>query len=128
MPPRFAVALIAGKRTIVRDAALILELMVRGEFPRIHHHSQESRAVLQQLRYRQRLVKMRTMLINSLLFMAASRGLTLRGKLQTKHGEARLRQLPLPPHLALQRGEQLQLLAALQLKDHDRRKVVGTGG
>jgi transposase len=99
-----------------RDAALILELMIRGDFPRIHHHAAENRDVLQQLRYRQRLVKMRTMLINSLLFMAASRGLSLRGKLQTRHGEARMRQLPLPQHLALQRDEQLQLLAALQLK------------
>jgi transposase len=33
-----------------RDADLILELMVRSDFPRIHRHSAESRAVLQQLR------------------------------------------------------------------------------
>ena len=65
-----------------RDADLILELMLRGDFPRIHRYSRQSRAVLQQLRYRQRLVKMRTMVINSLRFMASSRGVTLRGKLQ----------------------------------------------
>ena len=99
-----------------RDAELILELMVRGDFPKIHRHSAENRAVLQQLRYRQRLVKMRTMVVNSLLFLATSRGLTLRGKLQTKHGQARLLQLVLPPPLAQQRQSQLQLLEELQQK------------
>lgn len=99
-----------------RDADLILELMVRGDFPKIHRHSAESRAVLQQLRYRQRLVKMRTMVVNSLLFLATSRGLTLRGKLQTKHGQARLLQLALPAPLAQQRAAQLQLLDELQQK------------
>src|SRR5882672_1915783 len=39
-----------------RDADLILELMVAGDFPRLHRYSRESREVLQQLRYRQRLV------------------------------------------------------------------------
>src|SRR5436190_23260167 len=52
-----------------RDADLILELLVAGDFPRLHRYSAASRAVLAQLRYRQRLVKMRTMIINSLRFM-----------------------------------------------------------
>src|SRR5262249_5372590 len=47
-----------------RDADLILELLIAGDFPRIHRYSPESRAVLQELRYRQRLVKMRTMVMN----------------------------------------------------------------
>ncbi len=80
-----------------RDADLILDLLVRGDFPRIHRYSAESRTVLQQLRYRQRLVKMRTMLLNSLVFMAASRGVVLRSQLKTKRGLERLRQLSLPP-------------------------------
>jgi transposase len=69
-----------------RDADLILELLVDGDFPRIHRYSPESRAVLQELRYRQRLVKMRTMVMNSLLYMATSRGVTLRGQLRSKRG------------------------------------------
>jgi len=36
-----------------RDAELILELMLRGDFPRIHRYSRQNREVLQQLRYRQ---------------------------------------------------------------------------
>jgi transposase len=99
-----------------RDADLILELMVRGDFPRVHRYSPESRQVLQQLRYRQRLVKMRTMVINSLLFLASSRGVSLRTKLQTKRGQARLLQLALPAPLAQQRDELCQLLLELRQK------------
>src|SRR3984893_15970958 len=62
-----------------RDADLILELMVARDFPRLHRYSRESRETLQQLRYRQRLVKMRTVVVNSLLYLASSRGVTLRG-------------------------------------------------
>ena len=99
-----------------RDADLILELMVAGDFPRLHRYSRESREVLQQLRYRQRLVKIRTMVINSLLFMASSRGVSLRGKLQSGRGQARLLQLALPGPLGQQRDEQCQLLGELQQK------------
>src|SRR5205814_7387550 len=69
-----------------RDADLILDLLWRGDFPRIHRYSPESRAVLQQLRYRQRLVKMRTMIVNSLVFMASSRGVSLRTQLHSRRG------------------------------------------
>lgn len=97
-----------------RDADLILELMVRGDFPRLYRYSRESREVLQQLRYRQRLVKMRTMVVNSLLFMAGSRGLSLRGKLQSQRGQARMKELALPTLLAQQRDELCQLLEELK--------------
>ena len=99
-----------------RDAALILDLLVTGDFPRIHRYSAASREVLQQLRYRQKLVKMRTMVVNGLLFMASSRGLTLRSQLQSKRGQARMRQLALPPPLAQQRDELCQLLLELGSK------------
>ncbi len=99
-----------------RDADLILELMVRGDFPRLHRYSRSSREVLQQLRYRQRLVKMRTMVVNSLLFMASSRGVTLRGKLQSQRGQARLMALALPTPLTEQRDELCRLLGELQQK------------
>src|SRR5215467_8723460 len=72
-----------------RDADLILDLLLRGDFPRIHRYSATSREVLQQLRYRQRLVKMRTMIVNSLVFMAASRGVTIRTQLKSARGVER---------------------------------------
>src|SRR5919197_1413938 len=99
-----------------RDAELILDLLVSGDFPRIHRYSAESRAVLQQLRYRQRLVKMRTMVLNSLVFMAASRGVVLRSQLKSKRGLERLQQIPLPPTLQAQREELCQLLLELKTK------------
>jgi transposase len=72
--------------------------------------------VLQQLRYRQRLVKMRTMATNMLLFMASSRGVSLRTQLQSKRGQARLARLPLPEPLGTQRDELLGLLKELDQK------------
>src|SRR5215831_479641 len=76
-----------------RDADLILDLLWCGDFPRIHRYSPESRAVLQQLRYRQRLVKMRTMVVNSLVYMASSRGVTIRTQLKSRRGVERLQQM-----------------------------------
>ena len=99
-----------------RDADLILELLVSGDFPRIHRYSRSTRQMLQQLRYRQRLVKMRTMVVNMLLFTASSRGHSFRTQLQSKRGQARLGQLPLPEPLAQQRDELLSLLAQLDQK------------
>ncbi len=99
-----------------RDADLILDLLVRGDFPRIHRYSAASREVLQQLRYRQRLVKMRTMVVNSLLFMASSRGLSLRTQLKSRRGLERLQQLALPQPLTTQRDELCQLLLELKTR------------
>jgi len=99
-----------------RDADLILELLHTGDFPRIHRYSRRTREILQQLRYRQRLVKMRTMVMNMLLYMASSRGVTLRTKLQSKRGQAKLAQLPLPQPLGTQRDELLSLLQTLDQK------------
>lgn len=97
-----------------RDANLILELMMRGDFPRLHRYSRQSREVLQQLRHRQRLVKMRTMVFNSLRFMAVSRGMTLRGTLHSQRSLARLSQLAWPSPLKEQRDELCRLLMELE--------------
>jgi len=99
-----------------RDADLILDLLLRGDFPRIHRYSPASREVLQQLRYRQRLVKMRTMVVNSLVFMAASRGVSLRTQLKSRRGVERLRQMALPHPLREQRDELCQLLLELRTR------------
>jgi transposase len=45
-----------------RDAELILELLCHDEFPRIHRPSPESREILRMLRYRHKLVKVRTLI------------------------------------------------------------------
>ena len=56
-----------------RDAELILDLLLRGEFPRVHCPPPESREVLRLLRYRHRLIRMRTQVKNSLRALALSR-------------------------------------------------------
>jgi transposase len=53
-----------------RDAELILDLMLKGEFPPVHRTSFESREILRLLRYRHRLVQMRTQMKNSLQVLA----------------------------------------------------------
>jgi transposase len=58
-----------------RDAELILDLMLHNEFPRLHRPTPESREVLRMLRYRQKLIKLRTMSKNSLQAIALQSGL-----------------------------------------------------
>jgi transposase len=96
-----------------RDADLILSLMLKGDFPRLHRFSPESRAVLRQLRYRHKLVKVSTIAKNSLHAISINAGLPLKRGLLTQRGIARLRALPLSPVLAAQREEWLQLVALI---------------
>jgi transposase len=81
-----------------RDADLMLDLMMKGDFPRVHSFSAESRTVLRQLRYRHKLV------------MGINAGLPLRGRLLTQAGLEQLQALPLSPVLAQQRDEWLGLI------------------
>ncbi len=96
-----------------RDADLILGLMLKGDFPRLHRFSAESRSVLRQLRYRHKLVKVRTIAKNSLQAISLSAGLPLKRGLLTQRGQERLRALELPPVLGQQREEWLQLVVQL---------------
>lgn len=92
-----------------RDADLILDLLVEDDFPRLYRYSAESREVLRQLRFRHKLVKLRTMILNSLHALSISAGLSLQAKLATAQGRARLQQLRLSPVLTTQRDEWLAL-------------------
>jgi transposase len=94
-----------------RDADHILDLMLTGRFPHIQRQSQESRAVLRQLRYRHKLVKIRTMVKNSLQAISLDAGLSLQAKMFTRRGVERLQALELPAALATERDQWLQLVA-----------------
>lgn len=96
-----------------RDAALILDLLVRDEFPRIHRQAPLSREILRMLRYRHRLVKIRTIIKNCLQAVAIQSGLALRARLFTQAGLAQLQALPMPPTMQQQREQWLQLLPSL---------------
>jgi len=93
-----------------RDADHILELLLRDEFPRLHRQSAESREVVRQLRYRQRLVKLNVMIKNNQHAIALGAGLSLQTQLSTNKGQARLEALPLSEALAHQRAAWLQPL------------------
>jgi len=69
-----------------RDAGLILDLSLRGEFPRVHRPPFESREVLRLLRYRHKLVQMRTRAKNSLPALAFGAGSAGRSRLLSRGG------------------------------------------
>lgn len=96
-----------------RDADLMLDLMLKGDFPQLHRFSEESRLVLRQLRYRHKLVKLRTIAKNSLHAIGINAGLPLKRRLLTQKGIRQLQALQLSPVLAAQRDEWLQLVALL---------------
>ena len=74
-----------------RDAELILDLMLHDEFPRLYLPPLQSREVLRMLRYRQKLIKMRTIGKNSLQALALQSGLAKGPHLFTKAGLQELR-------------------------------------
>jgi transposase len=92
-----------------RDADLLLDLLVHNEFPALFRYSRESREVLRQLRYRHKLVKLRTMVVNTLHALAINAGLSLRAKLLTQGGRKQLSALQLSVISQQQRDELLSL-------------------
>src|SRR5258707_2335624 len=68
------------QKTDRRDAELILDLLLKDEFPRIHRVSAESREVLRQLRYRHRLGQQRTRSDNPLPAVAPRAGGSLKAQ------------------------------------------------
>ncbi len=93
-----------------RDAGLILDLLLRGEFPRVHRPPFESREVLRLLRYRHKLVQMRTRAKNSLQALAFSSASAGRSRLLSREGRERFIRLPMSEAMARQRAEWLSLV------------------
>ena len=96
-----------------RDAELIWDLMVHNEFPRLQQPPPASREVLRMLRYRQKLIKMRTMSKNSLQAIAMQAGLAKGQRLFTRAGLQELQTAEMSPVLQWQRDHWLELLKPL---------------
>src|SRR5690349_21800369 len=96
-----------------RDAALIWELMVHDEFPRLHRPAPASREVLRMLRYRQKLTQLRTMAKNSLQAIALQAGIAKGPQLFTAAGQEQFRQAAMSPVLQWQREHWFALLQPL---------------
>jgi transposase len=101
------------QKTDRRDAETILDLLLKDEFPRIYRPAAESRAVLQKLRYRHRLVQLRSKARNHLHALALSAGCSLKAQLLSKAGRAKLRALPLTETQKEQRDAWLALIDQL---------------
>ena len=96
-----------------RDAQLILDLMVHDEFPRLYRPCPQSREVMRMLRYRQKLIKIRTMGKNSLQALALQAGLAKGSHLFTKTGRQELCTAAMSPAMQWQREQWFQLLEPL---------------
>src|SRR5687768_9197166 len=92
-----------------RDADLILELLLKNEFPALWRRSQESQSVLEQLRFRYQLVKQRTRVCNRLQALAHSAGLPKKG-IQTKHARQSLTEARLSETQSFHRDQLFELL------------------
>lgn len=99
-----------------RDADHILDLMVSGRFPQVHTQSRESRQVLVQLRYRHRLVKMRTMSTNHLKAIAIGAGVWEKKQLMSRKGRSKLEAAGLSEVLSEQSKKWLELIDDLTKK------------
>src|SRR5438132_8599517 len=87
--------------------------MVHNEFPRLHRPAVQSREVLRMLRYRQKLIKMRTMSKNSLQALALQSGLAKGSRLFTQAGQQELSAAVMTPVMHWQREHWLQLMEPL---------------
>ena len=96
-----------------RDAELIWDLMVHDEFPRLHRPTVTSREVLRMLRYRQKLIKLRTMAKNSLQAIALQAGLAKGKQLFSRAGQEQFKSATMSPVLQWQREHWFQLLPPL---------------
>jgi len=99
-----------------RDAELILDLLIHHEFPRIHRPTPSSREILRMLRYRHKLVRMRTSIKNSLQALALQSGLARQAQLFTQAGVQQLRTVAMSPVMQQQREQWLTLLEPLNLR------------
>ncbi len=95
-----------------RDAELILELLMRDEFPSLWRRGRESDQVLEILRLRQSLVSQRTQVYNRLQAMAHSVGLP-KGRMRTAAFQGVLKAAELDEAGDLCRSQLFSLLGAL---------------
>jgi len=96
-----------------RDAAHILNLLVRGDFPRIWLPSAEERDVRVLLEHRHQLVEWRTRAKNGLQAIALNHGKRRGWKLGTARGKEELKKLPLREGRGRRRADLLALVEQL---------------
>lgn len=113
--------LLVGNPTLIRkqatsrhksdrlDAELILQLLIKDQFPSLWRRSREQNQVLEILKLRDSLVRQRTQIYNRLQSLASSFGLA-KGTIRSKSGQARLKELELDPVEQLQRNQLFKMV------------------
>lgn len=104
------------QKTDARDAALLLRLLLEGQFERmrIRVPTAEERDLRQLVLHRHRLVQMRTRVKNQLRAVALNEGMGPRPGLWSRKGQQQFRDLELPPWSERRRADNLELLSDLQ--------------
>ena len=97
-----------------RDAEHILDLMLKGEFSKLHRASEKSSEILRLLRHRNKLVKHATMVKNALRRIQIETGKLMPEGLASKKGKQKFRALELSPLLADERDRWLELLIEIE--------------
>jgi transposase len=102
------------QKTDARDAAHLLDLLLRGDFPRLWVPSWAERDLRQLLVHRVKLVRLQTQLKNQLQALALNQGVQRKGKLWSRAGREQLRALALAPWAAKRRDDLLRWLEQLE--------------
>jgi transposase len=95
-----------------RDAELILDLLLRDEFPALWRRPPESNQILEILRLRSSLVRQRTQVYNRLQALAHSAGLP-KGRMRTEAFQALVRSVEMDEAGSLARSQNFALLRSL---------------
>lgn len=98
-----------------RDADLLLDLLIKDEFPALWRRSMQGQSVLEQLRFRHALVKHRTQVCNRLQALAHSAGLPKKG-IQTKRARVALREANFTETQRFERDQLFELLDDLSAR------------
>jgi len=98
------------QKTDRRDAAHILDLLLKNEFPRIWTATRRERDQRQLLIHRYKLVTLRARVKNELQHLALNQGLQKGCRLWSKAGQKLLLDLPLAPWAGTRRKHLLELL------------------
>jgi len=112
-PAQIRAKQVRKQKTDRRDAEHILKRMMKDDFPRIWAVTPENRDLRQLVWHRQRLVGMRTRVMNQLQAVAMNEGIRRKKGLWTEKGRKQLESLSLMPWTTRRRQELLELLDRL---------------
>jgi len=101
------------QKTDRQDAQLILNLMLKDDFPQIWVPSWENRDLRQLLWHRHRMVQARTRIMNQLQAVAINEGLRCKKRLWRESGREQLEAFRLAPWASRRREDLLKLLDGL---------------